>query len=176
MLLLVAQSCPTLCDPVDCNPPGFSVRGILQANTVVGLQYCQSLLPGIVATQGSSLGLLRCRQILYHLSHLWPQKLYTPCPLIGLWPHLVASSSLLLLCISISLLLVLSCQVGAHPRTFAHQTPSIWNNSPSDFPLAESSLHFSCPHHVSQHSILFFFIHHLSLSEMTSLTYVFSSI
>ena len=27
----VAQSCPTLCDPVDCSPPGFSVHGILQA-------------------------------------------------------------------------------------------------------------------------------------------------
>ena len=25
------QSCPTLCDPADCNPPGFSVHGILQA-------------------------------------------------------------------------------------------------------------------------------------------------
>ena len=25
------QSCPTLCDPVDCNPPGSSVHGILQA-------------------------------------------------------------------------------------------------------------------------------------------------
>ena len=25
------QSCPTLCDPVDCSPPGFSVHGILQA-------------------------------------------------------------------------------------------------------------------------------------------------
>ena len=25
------QSCPTLCDPVDCNPPGSSVLGILQA-------------------------------------------------------------------------------------------------------------------------------------------------
>ena len=27
----VAQSCPTLCDPVDCNLLDFSVRGILQA-------------------------------------------------------------------------------------------------------------------------------------------------
>ena len=29
--MLVAQSCPTLCDPMDCSPPGFSVHGILQA-------------------------------------------------------------------------------------------------------------------------------------------------
>ena len=28
---MVAQSCLTLCDPMDCSPPGCSVRGILQA-------------------------------------------------------------------------------------------------------------------------------------------------
>ena len=28
---LAAQSCPTLCDPVDCSPPGSSVHGIFQA-------------------------------------------------------------------------------------------------------------------------------------------------
>ena len=29
--MLVTQSCPTLCDPMDCSPPGSSVCGILQA-------------------------------------------------------------------------------------------------------------------------------------------------
>ena len=29
--MLVAQSCPTLCDPMDSSPPGSSVHGILQA-------------------------------------------------------------------------------------------------------------------------------------------------
>ena len=29
--MLVAQSWPTLCDPVDCSPPGSSIHGILQA-------------------------------------------------------------------------------------------------------------------------------------------------
>ena len=28
---LVDESCPTLCDPMDCSPPGSSVHGILQA-------------------------------------------------------------------------------------------------------------------------------------------------
>ena len=28
---LVAQSCLTLCDPMDCNPPGSSIHGIFQA-------------------------------------------------------------------------------------------------------------------------------------------------
>ena len=30
-LLLVTQSCPTQCDPMDCSPPESSVHGILQA-------------------------------------------------------------------------------------------------------------------------------------------------
>ena len=29
--VLVTQSCPTLCNPMDCSPPGSSVHGILQA-------------------------------------------------------------------------------------------------------------------------------------------------
>ena len=31
MCVLVIQSCPTLCDPMDCSPPGSSVHGIRQA-------------------------------------------------------------------------------------------------------------------------------------------------
>ena len=30
MKMLVAQLCPTFCDPVDCSPPGSSVHAILQ--------------------------------------------------------------------------------------------------------------------------------------------------
>ena len=30
----VAQSCLTLCDPVDCSPPGSSIHGILQAKVL----------------------------------------------------------------------------------------------------------------------------------------------
>ena len=28
------QSCPTLCDPIDGNPPGSAIPGILQARTL----------------------------------------------------------------------------------------------------------------------------------------------
>ena len=31
MKVLVIQSCPTFCDPMDCSPPGSSVNEILQA-------------------------------------------------------------------------------------------------------------------------------------------------
>ena len=56
----VAQSCPTLCIPMDYpwDSPG--------QNTGVGS--C-SLLQGIFPTQGSNPGLQHCRQILYQLSH-----------------------------------------------------------------------------------------------------------
>ena len=64
---LVAQSCPTLCDPMDCSPPGSSVHGDSPGkNTGEG---CHVLLQGIFPTQGSNPGLPHCRQILYCLSH-----------------------------------------------------------------------------------------------------------
>ena len=30
----VAQSCPTLSDPMDCSTPGFSIHGIFQARVL----------------------------------------------------------------------------------------------------------------------------------------------
>ena len=61
------QSCPTFCNPMDCNLPSFSVHGILQAkSTGVG---CHFLLQMIFHIQGLNTGLLHCRQILYQLSH-----------------------------------------------------------------------------------------------------------
>ena len=30
----VAQSCLTLCDPMDCSPPGSSIHGIFQASVL----------------------------------------------------------------------------------------------------------------------------------------------
>ena len=39
----VTQSCPTLCDPMDCSPPDSSVPGILQARTLewVAIPFCR---------------------------------------------------------------------------------------------------------------------------------------
>ena len=64
---LVIQSCPTLCNPMDCSLPGSSVHGDSPGkNTGVG---CDALLQGIFPTQGSDPGLLHCRQILFQLSY-----------------------------------------------------------------------------------------------------------
>ena len=49
------QSCPTLCEPMDCSPPGSSVHRILQGKNIgVG---CHFLLQGIFMTQGPNLHL-----------------------------------------------------------------------------------------------------------------------
>ena len=57
----VAQSCPTLCNPMNCSPPGSSVHGLLQARILER------------AVISSSRGSVSCnsgtdRQILYHLA------------------------------------------------------------------------------------------------------------
>ena len=62
MKVKVAQSCLTLCDPIDCTSPWNSPGH----NTGVG---SLSLLQGISPTQGLNPGLPHCRQILYQLSH-----------------------------------------------------------------------------------------------------------
>ena len=65
--VLVTQSCPTPCHPINYSLPGSSVHGILQARILGGGSH--SLLWGMCLTQGSNPGLLHCRQILYCLSH-----------------------------------------------------------------------------------------------------------
>ena len=66
VLCLVAQSCRTLCKPMDCSQPDSSVHGDSPGkSTGVG---CHALLQGIFPTQGSNPGLPHCRRTLYHLS------------------------------------------------------------------------------------------------------------
>ena len=52
----VCTMCQIICDPVDCSPPGFSVRGISQARILEWAAI--PLSRGIFLTQGPSLGLL----------------------------------------------------------------------------------------------------------------------
>ena len=67
VLCLVAQSCLTLCNPVDSTPPGSSVHGNSPGkNTGVG---SHALFQGTFPTQGLNPGLPHCRRILYLLSH-----------------------------------------------------------------------------------------------------------
>ena len=71
LLCLCAQSLQlylTLCNLMDCSPPGSSVHGIFLARILEWVVLLQWIFP----TQGSNLSLLcllYCRQILYHLSY-----------------------------------------------------------------------------------------------------------
>ena len=64
--MLVTQLCLTLCEHMDCNLPGFSVHGILQARI---LEWVAISFAGDLSNEGSNSGLLHCGQILYYLSH-----------------------------------------------------------------------------------------------------------
>ena len=61
-VFLVVQLCPTLCDPMDCSPPGSSVPEDFPGNnTGVG---CQAFFYGIFPTLGSNTGLPQFRHSL----------------------------------------------------------------------------------------------------------------
>ena len=64
---LPSKSCPTLCDPMDCSPPGFSVHGISPGKNIgVG---CHFLVQGLLLTQGSNSYLLHWQVDSLPLSH-----------------------------------------------------------------------------------------------------------
>ena len=77
MKVLVTQSCLTLCHPWTVAHQLLCPWDFPGKNVGVG---CYSLLQGIFLTQGFNLGLLHCRQILYHLTH-------QGSPFLGLWPN-----------------------------------------------------------------------------------------
>ena len=74
----VTKLCLTLCDPVDCSPPGSSVRGILQARRrELG---CRALHQGIFPTQGSNWSLLHWQGGSLPLSHVRSPLIYWLLP------------------------------------------------------------------------------------------------
>ena len=64
MCALFAQSCLTLCNPMDCSPHALLFMECLLEWAAVPFSR------EIFSTQGSNLGLLHCRQILYHSSRV----------------------------------------------------------------------------------------------------------
>ena len=66
MEVLVALSCPTLCDPMNCSPLDSSSTDFSRQECWSGLPFP---LPGLFPTQGLNPSLLHYRQILYHQSY-----------------------------------------------------------------------------------------------------------
>ena len=65
--VLVPQSCPTLCDPLDCSLPGSSIHGILQVSILkwVAIPFFR----GSSQPRDWTWAYLHCRHILCHLCH-----------------------------------------------------------------------------------------------------------
>ena len=63
----MSLSCTTVCDPMDCSPPGFSVHGIIQARILewVAIPSFRESSPPRNRTQVSCISCLG-RQVLYH--------------------------------------------------------------------------------------------------------------
>ena len=103
-----AQSCPTLCNPMDCGPPGSSVHGIFQGGILewVGISYSRGSSP---PRERTCIG----RQILYLESPFpiilslywicyntfmfwlyWPPGMWDPSSLAGDWTPCIGRWSL----------------------------------------------------------------------------------
>ena len=67
VLCLFTQSCPTLCNPMECSLPDILAQGDSPGKNNGGGSL--SLLQGIFLTQESNQDLLHCRWILYQLSY-----------------------------------------------------------------------------------------------------------
>ena len=76
MKVLVTQSCPTLCDPVDCSPPGSSVHGMLQARTLewAAMPFC--ICRSVAASQ-CCVSSCRAAECTGH-THMYTPSLWTP--------------------------------------------------------------------------------------------------
>ena len=80
-----AQSCPTLCSPMDCSPPGSSVHGIFQARILQRVAISYSRGSSRLRNQNCvSCASYSGRQILYHCA-TWepsnkPQHSHKPKP------------------------------------------------------------------------------------------------
>ena len=64
MCAQLLQSCPTLCNPTDCSPPGSSVHGILHARILEWVAMPSSKRSSQPRNWADVSGLLHCRQIL----------------------------------------------------------------------------------------------------------------
>ena len=96
MLCLVTQSCPTLCDPMDCSLAGSSVHGILQARILEWV--------AMPSSRGSSQsrGQTQVSRITGRFLTIWTTREALSCYLVpkrvGLWRKLSAKELMLLNC------------------------------------------------------------------------------
>ena len=74
----VAQLCPTLCNPIDCSPPGPSVHGVLQARTPEWVAISFSKRNYIVRNKVKSLSGVRPFATPWTVAHQAPPSMEFP--------------------------------------------------------------------------------------------------
>ena len=144
--MLVTKSYLTLCNPMDCSPPGSSVHEILQARI---LEWAAVSSPGNLLNPG----LLHCRQILYHLRHQGNPKIYSkscfykyfiliiPNSYSRFWeifylafwkkPHFKdAFDKTPLPCLHVSAMMAGPSQKKTHSASWRWMLPKVWTNTP----------------------------------------------
>ena len=93
VLCLVAQLCPTLCDPMDYRLPSSCVHRDSPGKNIWVL--CHALLQGIFPTQGSNPGLPHFRQIIFCLCYQGSSKVSIMVVYTHFWSLLTLNSLLL---------------------------------------------------------------------------------
>ena len=103
--VVVGQSCQTLCDPMDCSPPGSSVHGILQEHWN-GEPFPS---PGVFPNPGMEPSPPAFQaDIFYHLNHNFPvmspytstlqnNSFFPLFPFVNFWPHFQVMTMLMTL-------------------------------------------------------------------------------
>ena len=111
----VTQSCPTLCDPMDCSLPGSSVHGIFQARVLewgaiafsqnklekIYLQYCIVFIyTGVFMLSAYKMNFNTCINSfgLFFLIFIYLTALGLSCGRQGLWSRLQHVGCLVLAC------------------------------------------------------------------------------
>ena len=136
---LAAKSCPTLCDPMDCSPPGSSVHGISQTRILawVPVSHFYPLICWWILTLFIMLvWTLECMYF-FELEILSFQNIY---PGVGLLDHMVAlllvfwETSILFFIIAVPIYipisLIFSVYLRSHQNLKSFQDPTL-----SDLPL-----------------------------------------
>ena len=112
LYVLIIQSCLTLCDPMDCSPPGSSVHGIFQATILEWVALPSSRGSSRPSNQ-ASLSYVSCivRWAFYHQGHLGSPSFSSGPHATGNWhvwrAELVSLTVISFLQILLPLLLVL---------------------------------------------------------------------
>ena len=101
--MLVAQSCPALCNPVDCSLPGSSVHGIVQARMLawVAIPFSRGFsqprdrtLVSCIAGKFFTVWVTRkALYYCYYYYYFWPRSMWNLSSLTTDWTHVPCTQS-----------------------------------------------------------------------------------